>query len=104
LHRQKPTLRRDVLSHSMKSSTTSEFWECYSRLPPNIKQLARRTYKTWAQDPHHSSLRFKKIGQVWSVRVGLRYRALGLMKGDTVEWFWIGPHDEYDRILQSGIM
>ena len=32
----------------MKSSTTAEFWECYSRLPPHIKRLARRTYKTWA--------------------------------------------------------
>jgi len=86
----------------MKSSTTAEFWECYSRLPPHIKQLARRTYKTWANDPHHCSLQFKKNGRVWSARIGLHYRTLGLMKEDTVEWFWIGSHDDYDRILRSG--
>jgi hypothetical protein len=28
-------------------------------------------------------------------------RALGLLKGDTMHWFWIGPHDEYERILRS---
>jgi hypothetical protein len=53
-------------------------------------------------DPTHPSLHFKKLGRVWSARIGLHYRALGLMKDDTVEWFWIGPHDEYDRILRSG--
>jgi hypothetical protein len=86
----------------MKSSTTAEFWECYSRLPPHIKQLARRTSRLWAQDPHHRSLHFKKIGHVWSAGIGLHHRALGLMKGDTVVWFWVGSHEEYDRILASG--
>jgi hypothetical protein len=30
----------------------------------------------------------------------LGYRALGLLKGDTVTWFWIGTHDEYERLLK----
>ncbi len=85
----------------MKSSTTSEFWHCYAGLPPRVKQLARRAYRLWAQDPHHRSLHFKKIGRVWSVRVGLEYRAVGLLKDDTVHWFWIGPHDEYERLLRK---
>jgi hypothetical protein len=88
----------------MKSSTTTEFWECYSRLPPKIKQLARRTYKTWIADPRHKSLHFKKTGSVWSIRIGLHYRALGLAKEDGIEWFWIGAHDEYDKILRAGIV
>ena len=88
----------------MKSSTTTEFWKCYSRLPRDVKRLARKTYQLWALDPHHSSLHFRKIGRVWSARVGLHYRALGLMKGDMVEWFWIGSHHEYDKILQSGML
>jgi len=24
----------------------------------------------------------------------------GLFKEDTVHWFWIGPHDEYERLLK----
>lgn len=89
-----------ALDPSMKSSTTTEFWRSYSQLPPPIKQLARKTYRLWAQDPHHRSLHFKKIGNVWSVRVGLEHRALGLFEEGTVHWFWIGPHDEYERLLK----
>jgi hypothetical protein len=37
---------------------------------------------------------------LWSVRVGRRYRALGLDKSEGVIWFWIGPHDEYERLLR----
>lgn len=84
----------------MKSSTTSDFLRSYSRLPPPIKRLARKTYRLWAQDPRHRSLHFKKVGNVWSVRVGLEHRAVGLFKEDTVHWFWIGPHDEYERLLK----
>jgi hypothetical protein len=36
---------------------------------------------------------------VWSVRVTRGYRALGVLDGDTVTWFWIGSHDEYERRL-----
>ena len=46
-------------------------------------------------------LRFKKVGRLWSVRISRGYRALGLFKDDTIHWFWIGPHDEYERILMK---
>lgn len=44
--------------------------------------------------------RVKESQPVYSVRIGLGYRALGLLKGDTVTWFWIGTHDEYDQLLR----
>ena len=94
----------DARGRSMKSSTTTEFWECYSRLSPEIKKLARRTYQTWVADPRHKSLHFEKTGRVWSIRIGLHYRALGLSKEHGIEWFWIGSHDEYDKILKTGIV
>ena len=53
-------------------------------------------------DPHHRSLHFKKVGknrQLWSVRVGVSYRALGTEKPDGILWFWIGPHATYDKLL-----
>jgi hypothetical protein len=37
---------------------------------------------------------------VYSVRVGIGWRALGLLEGDTVIWFWVGSHAEYDSILR----
>ncbi len=36
---------------------------------------------------------------VYSVRIGLGYRALGVLEGSTVTWFWIGSHAEYDHVL-----
>jgi hypothetical protein len=35
--------------------------------------------------------------RIYSVRIGLKYRALGAMKSKRIVWFWIGGHDEYDR-------
>jgi hypothetical protein len=83
----------------MKSSATAEFWRHFAVLPTRVQQNARKAYRLWARNPHHNSLRFKKVGRVWAVRVSRGYRAIGLLKDDTVSWFWIGPHDEYERIL-----
>jgi hypothetical protein len=53
-------------------------------------------------NPFHPSLHFKCINReenVWSVRITRGYRALGILEGDTVTWFWIGSHDEYERFI-----
>jgi len=83
----------------MKSLATAEFWQHFAALPASAQQNARKAYRLWNRDPQHNSLRFKKVRSVWSVRVPRGYRVLGLLKGDTVHWFWIGTHDEYKRIL-----
>ena len=36
---------------------------------------------------------------MYSARVSTDYRALGVRDGDDIVWFWIGPHHEYDRML-----
>jgi hypothetical protein len=87
----------------MKSQTTHSFWKEYGRLPSEIRQRARHTYKLWKGNPGHPSLFFKRVKEsqpLYSVRVGLGYRALGLFKADTVTWFWIGAHDDYDRLIK----
>jgi hypothetical protein len=84
----------------MKSLATAEFWKLYARLPATRRRDARKAYQLWLRNPRHGSLRFKKAGHVWSVRVGRGYRALGLLKDETMHWFWIGAHDEYERNLK----
>ena len=86
----------------MKSSTTPDFWASYGELPQEIRRRARRAYRLWRVNPRHPSLRFKKVGAVWSVRIGRDYRALSLLQDDTFFWFWIGTHDEYERLLSQG--
>jgi hypothetical protein len=69
-------------------------------LPLEIRRLARRNFKLWLRDPWHPSLHFKKAGGFWSARVGGGFRALAI-KDEETKWFWIGHHDEYDRLLKS---
>ena len=38
---------------------------------------------------------------IYSVRVSFAYRALGLLEGDEMIWFWIGTHAVYDRLLEK---
>lgn len=89
----------------MKSELTQEFLECFRNLPERVKQTARKNYRLWKQNPRHPGLEFKKVNTsmpVYSVRAGIGWRALGVMKGpDTIVWFWIGPHSEYDKLLKT---
>jgi hypothetical protein len=85
----------------IKSSTTSDFWKAYATLPADAKARARKAYRLWRRNAAHPSLRFKKVGHLWSLRIDLDYRALALQVGDTLFWFWIGVHDEYERLING---
>lgn len=87
----------------MKSSVTKNFRELLHRLPTATQEQAARAYALWRTEPHHNSLQFKRVSRrqpIYSVRVGLGYRALGLLEGNHVHWFWIGTHAEYDELLK----
>lgn len=87
----------------MNSRTTSAFWKRYGSLPLAVRQQARKAYKLWQENPSHPSLFFKRVKEnqpLYSVRIGLAYRAVGLLKDGTLTWFWIGHHAEYDRLLK----
>ncbi len=84
----------------MKHMTLPRFWKQYELLPLTIQNLADKNFQLLKNDPRHSSLHLKKIGPLWSVRVGRQYRALGRDKPTVILWFWIGSHAEYDRLLR----
>ena len=86
----------------MKSETLPSFWEAYRGLSQDIRSSARKAYRLWSSNPFHPSLHFKCIDReedIWSVRVTRSYRAVGVLEGDTVTWFWIGNHDEYEQFF-----
>jgi hypothetical protein len=86
----------------IESRTTRSFRAAFAALPEEIQAQARRTYRIFRANPAHPGLRFKKVDpleNVYSVRVGLGYRALGVMEGSLVTWFWIGSHADYDRLV-----
>ncbi len=84
----------------MNSQTVSRFWQLYRKLPRKIRQAARIAYRQFVADPTHPSLHFQRLAvsaQLWSVRITRDYRAVGLVQGTTITWFWIGDHKAFDR-------
>ncbi|MEK6300987.1 MAG: hypothetical protein AABO41_09725 [Acidobacteriota bacterium] len=87
----------------MRSRVTKQFRKLLEQLPSEIQEQADRAYKLWRTDPHHASLQFKRVSQrqpIYSVRVGIGYRAMGLLDEDQIYWFWIGSHAKYDELLR----
>ncbi len=86
----------------MKSRTTERFRKAFSGLPDRIREQARTAYRLFQQNPFHPSLHFKQVHPskpIFSVRISREYRALGVMQTDTIVWFWIGSHSDYDDLL-----
>jgi len=62
------------------------------------------TTKDWEKDPFGTSFYFKPIdanGEIWSVRAGDHYRAFGVRDGEEITWFWIGTHEEANRLIKK---
>ena len=84
----------------MKHFASRGFWEAYGKLPKQVRDLADKNYDLLKENPRHPSLQFKKVGRFWSVRIGLRYRALATEADGNLVWFWIGSHADYDAMLE----
>ena len=86
----------------MNHRASTRFWQGYRRLPEDIQRLADRAYELLCLDPRHPSLHLKRVGALWSVRVGLHYRAMAVKDVSEFVWVWIGTHAEYDQLLRGG--
>jgi len=87
----------------MNSRTTRAFRKHFDSLPPDVRDQAKKAFRLWQQDASHPGLHFKRLHsseQIYSVRVSGGYRALGLLDGDTVTWFWVGSHTAYERLIK----
>ena len=88
----------------MISKTTKRFRDALAKLPKDIQRQAQESYKLFSQDPNHPSLRFKKVHTtepIWSARINIDYRALAFIDGEEINWFWIGSHADYDKLLDQ---
>jgi hypothetical protein len=84
---------------SFEPPTSGRFWRHFDRLSPEIQQLARANFELLKRNPHHPSLHFKRVGLYWSARIGSGHRAVGQDSPKGIVWFWIGTHEEYDRLI-----
>jgi hypothetical protein len=82
----------------LKHSASPKFWARYHALSADVRGLADKSFQLLKTDPSHPSLHFKKLGEVWSARVGLYYRAIAAETDGEFLWVWIGTHAEYDKL------
>jgi hypothetical protein len=88
----------------MNSQTTRSFRELFAALPARVQRQAREAYHLFRQNPSHPGLHFKQVHTdppTYSARVGISYRAVGARDGDTIVWYWIGSHADYDLLLKQ---
>ena len=80
---------------------TIRFWSLFNRLPENLRKKAKRNFDLLKKDPLHPSLHFKKVGNFWSVRVGINHRALAIKDGQDFIWVWIGSYTKYEQMIRE---
>ena len=88
----------------MNSRITRNFRHRLAELPASVRRQASIAYKQFRADPHHRSLRFKKVHPklpIYSARINDAFRVVGQMRNDAIVWFWIGKHEEYERLLKQ---
>jgi len=81
------------------------FRKAFKSLPKEIQHQAKETYKIWKENPFDRRLNFKQIHPskpIYSVRIALNWRALGVRESkNTITWFWIGSHEEYNNLIKK---
>jgi hypothetical protein len=88
----------------VRSATTEKFRSLFAAAPPDRQARIKAAYRLWQANPAHPSLRFKKVHSrlpIYSARVDLDWRAVGLLRADTMLWFWVGPHPQYEVLLRK---
>jgi len=86
----------------VKNRRTKKFNDAFERLPDVVQKQAKEAYRIFKGNPYYPSLHFECINRqesIYSVRIGLHYRAVGIREGDTMTWFFIGSHEDYNHLL-----
>ncbi len=86
----------------MKSIRTKAYDELFAKLPSNVQKQARKANRLFDENPSYPSFRFKPIDKEesrYSLRVNEKYRIVGKKVGDTIYWYFIGKHSDYDHLL-----
>jgi hypothetical protein len=86
------------------SHTTKEFRRLFRQLSMEVQAAAHKSYRLWSANPQHPGLQFKRVHAklpIWSARVSQGWRVVGVKRGETMVWFWIGSHNDYDNLLNQ---
>ena len=93
---------RNVLE-TLNHYALPEFWGHYRVLAAEVQSLADKSFVLLRTDSRHPSLRLKKVGDYFSVRIGLSSRALGVKVEHGVSWFWIALTPSTTSLLANAV-
>jgi len=88
----------------MISHTTDSFRKRFKNLPKQVQDQAKEAYHLFKKDPYYPSLHFKRVHSrkpVYSVRINIDYRAVGIFDDNEIVWFWLGSHSAYNKLLNQ---
>lgn len=85
-----------------RSIVTDTFRSMLAGLPEHIQKEARKGFEVWKQDP--SAVGWKKLkaqDDIYSVEIGKRYRAVGVLSKEysAVVWMFVGSHEDYNKYI-----
>lgn len=91
--------------NTYRSIVTPKFRDMLAKLPNHIQKEAREGFEAWQKDP--SLVGWKRLkmmnstADVFSVEIGLRYRAIGILSKEhnAVVWVFAGSHETYNNFI-----
>jgi hypothetical protein len=86
------------------SRANEKFWKLYLALPRDIRNQAKESFRIFKKDPWYPSLHFKRVHSslpIYSARINIDFRAVGVLKNEKIIWFWIGSHTDYEKMLKK---
>jgi len=92
-------------SRETRFDTQPKIFRHVSTFAARHKSESEGSYRLFVADP--ASVKFKAIkrladgNQLCSARVTRDYRVLGVLVNDIVIWFWIGSHNNYERLIKE---
>jgi hypothetical protein len=94
---------------TFRSRASEDFWALYNRMPRSAQRAADKQFELFRKDPTsfpalEASRRVVERSHqrcISGARINDAYRALAVREGDVFYWFWIGPHDQYERLIKT---
>jgi hypothetical protein len=88
----------------VKSVASRNFWNLYHALPARVREEAKEAFRLFRQNAAHPGLSFERLRcdpESWSVRITQGFRAVGWKRQDTMVWYWIGSHADFDKKFRA---
>ena len=77
--------------------------ERYEKLPVKIRRCVDNNFQVIKEYPKHPLLRLVTNGNLHSMRIDARFRAIGIQDQDDIVWFWVGTYKKFKEELIDSV-